>query len=150
MRRSLFLAAAMAVLLPACGIASAQASLRAPPPAAAAAPAPAPFNIGFVLYTRGDTPGTLNARWNYANAYSGPGVATGGPASGGFAGRYHVRYFLENGAFSDEYDLEIQRHAPGDFYDVTWISDGRISARGVGMEVADGRGLAVGWRRISD
>jgi hypothetical protein len=146
MHRSFFLAASMALLLPACSTASAPAGLRAPPPASAAAP----LNIGFVLYTRSGTPGTLNARWNYANAYSGPGVASGGPASGGFAGRYHVRYFLENGAFSDEYDLEIQRHSPGDFYDVTWIANGTVSARGVGMEVADGNSLAVGWRRISD
>jgi hypothetical protein len=108
------------------------------------------LNVGFVLYTRSGTPGILNARWNYGNAYSGPGVATGGPTSGGFVGRYHVRYFFENGAFSDEYDLEIQRHAPGAFYDVTWITSGRVSARGVGMEVADGASLAVGWRRVSD
>jgi hypothetical protein len=146
MDRSLLLAASIAISLPACDAAFAQASASAPPAAAAAAP----LNIGFVLYTRSDTPGTLNARWNYANAYSGPGVATGGPTSGGFAGRYHVRYYLENGAFSDEYDLEIQRHSPGDFYDVTWIDNGTISARGVGMEVAGGNSLAVGWRRISD
>ena len=103
-----------------------------------------------MLYSRSGTPGTLNARWNYANTYSGPGVATGGPASGGFAGRYHVRYFLENGAFSDEYDLEIERRAGGDFYDVTWIVNGTVSARGVGMEVDSGNSLAVGWRRIAD
>ena len=144
MYRTFLLAASLAALLPACTTASAPARLSAPPPANAATP----LNIGFVLYTRSGTPGTLNARWNYGNAYSGPGVATGGPTSGGFAGRYHVRYFFENGAFSDEYDLEIQRHLPGDFYDVTWITNGRVSARGIGMEVADG--LAVGWRRISD
>lgn len=109
-----------------------------------------PFNIGFVLYTKGKAPGTLDARWNYANAYSGPGVATGGPASGGFAGRYHVRYFLHTGEFSDEYDLVIEKHAVGDFYDVTWITNGTVSAKGVGMEVPNGGGLAVGWRRVSD
>ena len=54
-------------------------------------------------------PGTLDARWNYANAYSGHGLATGGPGSGAFAGRYHVRYFLETGEFSDEYDLDIKK-----------------------------------------
>jgi hypothetical protein len=146
MKRAFLVAAAFAALLPAGSIASA-------PPASAAPPATdlaTPLNIGFVLYTRSGTPGVLNARWNYANAYSGPGVATGGPATDGFVGRYHVRYFFENGDFSDEYDLEIRRHAPGEYYDVTWIVDGRISARGVGMEVADGNSLAVGWRRISD
>jgi hypothetical protein len=109
-----------------------------------------PFNIGFVLYTKGKVPGTLDARWSYANAYSGRGVATGGPASGGFAGRYHVRYYLETGEFSDEYDLDIQKHPGGDFYDVSWISNGVVSAKGVGMDVANGSALAVGWRRVAD
>jgi len=146
MHRISLLAASLAALLPACATASAPTSLGAPP----ASNPGAPLNVGFVLYTRSSTPGTLNARWNFANAYSGPGVATGGPTSGGFVGRYHVRYFFENGEFSDEYDLEIQRHTPGDFYDVTWITNGRVSARGVGMEVADGNSLAVGWRRVAD
>ena len=119
-------------------------------PTAFAEDTPGTSNIGFVLYTKSDVPGTLSARWSYANVYSGPGMATGSPTSSGFVGHYHVRYFLENGQFSDEYDLEIQRHAPGNFYDVTWISDGKVSAKGVGMEVADGKSLAVGWRRITD
>lgn len=102
-------------------------------------------NVGFVLYSKTDTPGTLKARWNYANAYSGPGEATGGPAEG-FAGRYHVRYFFENGEFSDEYDLVIEK--TGDFYDVSWIVDGKVGARGVGMEVENG--LAVGWTKVAD
>ena len=102
-------------------------------------------NVGFVLYTKSDAPGTLKARWNYANAYSGPGEATGGPKDG-FAGRYHVRYFLENGEFSDEYDLVIEK--TGDFYNVSWITDGKVSVRGVGMEVENG--LAVGWTRVAD
>jgi hypothetical protein len=103
------------------------------------------LNIGFVLYTKGSTPGTLYARWNYANVWSGPGIATGGPKEG-FAGHYHVRYFYENGDFSDEYDLVIEK--TGDFYNVSWITNGKIDARGVGME--DGNGLAVGWRRVGN
>jgi hypothetical protein len=102
-------------------------------------------NIGVVLYTRSDTAGILKARWNYANAYYGPGQATGGPKVG-FAGKYHVRYFLESGKFSDEYDLVIKKK--GDFYDVSWITDGKVSAVGVGMDVENG--LAVGWRRVKD
>ena len=101
------------------------------------------LNIGFALYTRSATPGTLNARWNYANVYSGKGVATGGPKKG-IAGHYHVRYFYENGEFSDEYDLVIEK--TGDFYNVSWLTNGKISARGVGMMVKGG--LAVGWRRV--
>jgi hypothetical protein len=146
MPRRFLLAASLTALGPAL-----DAALAASAPVAVAGVKPEqPFNIGFVLYTKGKTPGTLNARWTYANAYSGPGLATGGPASGDFVGRYHVRYYLENGQFSDEYDLDIEKHAGGDFYDVTWISKGKVSAKGVGMEVPHGGGLAVGWRRVAD
>ena len=102
-------------------------------------------NIGFVLYTRSYAPGTLNARWIYAGKYSGPGIATGGPKEG-FAGRYHVRYFYDSGEFSDEYDLVIEK--TGDIYNVSWITNNKVSAVGVGMEVESG--LAVGWRRVVD
>ena len=107
-----------------------------------------PLNIGFVLYTKSNTPGTLFARWNYANAYSGPGIATGGPKESGFVGNYHVRYYYENGEFSDEYDLTIEK--TGDFYDVSWLINGKVAAKGIGMEVENGNGLAVGWRRVTD
>lgn len=146
MPRLFLLAAALTILRPTLGAASA----RNGPDAPAASKEGEPLNIGFVLYTKGKTPGTLNARWTYANAYSGPGLATGGPRSRGFVGRYHVRYYLENGQFSDEYDLEIEKHPGGDFYDVTWMSNGKVSAKGVGMEVPHGAGLAVGWRRVAD
>jgi hypothetical protein len=90
-------------------------------------------------------PGTLNARWTYQNIYSGKGLATGGPKKG-FAGHYHVRYYDEQGKFSDEYDLVIEK--AGAFYNASWITDGKLSAGGVGMEVKNG--LAIGWRRIAD
>ncbi|MFN0277639.1 MAG: hypothetical protein ACKVRN_03450 [Pyrinomonadaceae bacterium] len=102
-------------------------------------------NIGFVLYTKSYAPGTLNARWMYAGKYGGPGIATGGPKEG-FAGRYHVRYFYDDGKFSDEYDLVIEKTQ--DTYKVSWITAGKVSAVGVGMEVEDG--LAVGWRKVAD
>jgi hypothetical protein len=102
-------------------------------------------NVGFVLYTRSYAPGTLNARWIYGSKYRGPGIATGGPKEG-YVGKYHVRYFLENGEFSDEYDLVIEK--TGDVYNVSWLTDGKLSAVGVGMEVENG--LAVGWRRVAD
>ena len=104
------------------------------------------LNIGFVLYTKSNTPGTLFARWNYANIWSGPGIATGGPKESGFAGNYHVRYFYENGDFSDEYDLTIEK--TGSFFNVSWIVKGNLLAKGVGMEVENS--LAVGWRRVKD
>lgn len=107
--------------------------------------APDAPNIGFVLYTKSYSPGTLNARWMYAGKYSGPGIATGGPKEG-FAGHYHVRYFYDSGEFSDEYDLVIEKTANA--YKVSWISNGKVGAVGIGMEVENG--LAVGWRRVAD
>jgi len=104
-----------------------------------------PSDIGFVLYTKSHAPGTLNARWMYGEQYRGPGIATGGPRDG-FAGEYHVRYFFENGDFSDEYDLVIAR--TGDIYKATWLIEGKTAAVGVGMEVENG--LAIGWHRVKD
>ncbi len=103
------------------------------------------LNIGFVLYSKGNVPGTLNARWTYQNIYSGKGLATGGPKEG-FAGHYHVRYYDEQGKFSDEYDLVIEK--AGAFYNASWLTNGKVSAGGVGMEVENG--LAIGWRRVAD
>jgi hypothetical protein len=76
MIKTLFIAASMTSVLLAYGGAS----------VAMAAEAQHALNIGFVLYTKGDAPGTLNARWTYQNIYSGKGVATGGPKEG-YAGR---------------------------------------------------------------
>jgi hypothetical protein len=103
------------------------------------------LNVGFVIYTKSLSPGTLNARWMYSTQYRGPGIATGGPKIG-FAGNYHVRYFYESGEFSDEYDLTIEK--TGDVYKVSWIVKGKVQAIGVGMEVENS--LSVGWRRVSD
>jgi len=100
-------------------------------------------NIGVAVYRRGEEPGTLEARWSFGNDWGGPGLATGGSGEG-FGGRFHIRYFLENGEFSDEYDLEIVRRGVG--YEATWLVDGTPSAIGVGIEVGDQ--LAVGWRRV--
>ena len=135
MFRSFLTTVLLAVLL----LASADAAVPTP------AKQPAAANIGVVLYTKSRSPGTLNARWMYTNAYRGPGLATGGPKEG-FAGHYHVRYFYDDGKFSDEYDLAIEK--TGDCYEVTWTSDGKVQAVGVGMEVENG--LAVGWRRVAD
>jgi hypothetical protein len=135
MIKSRFIAASLTGLLLASGGAS----------VAMASEAQQALNIGFVLYTKGDAPGTLNARWTYQNVYSGKGVATGGPKEG-YAGHYHIRYFNEDGSFSDEYDLVIEKN--GNFYNASWITAGKVSAGGVGMEVE--HGLAVGWRRVAD
>jgi hypothetical protein len=113
--------------------------------AAEASDAAAAANIGFAYYTKSLSPGTLNAVWMYGTKYRGPGIATGGPKDG-FAGKYHVRYFYESGEFSDEYDLIIEK--VGDIYQASWLTNGKLSAVGVGMEVEGG--LAVGWRRPAD
>ncbi len=134
MLRRLVLTVSMACLL----VSTSHAST---PPAEKAAAA----NIGFVLYTKSLSPGTLNARWIYGETYRGPGLATGGPREG-YVGHYHVRYFLESGEFSDEYDLVIEK--TGEVYHVSWITGGKVSAVGVGMEGE--QGLAVGWRRVAD
>jgi hypothetical protein len=102
-------------------------------------------NIGFVIYTKTLSPGTLNARWMFTTKYKGPGIATGGPKTG-IAGRYHVRYFYDSGELSDEYDLLIEK--TDDVYKVSWTVKGKVEATGVGMEVDNG--LAVGWRRVSN
>lgn len=134
MNKSTLIAAALAAIL---------LATRATP--VFAAETPAESNIGFVIYTKSLSPGTLNARWLYSTKYKGPGIATGGPKTG-FAGRYHVRYFYDSGEFSDEYDLLIEKS--DDVYKVSWIVKGKVEATGVGMEVDNG--LAVGWRRIAD
>ena len=113
------------------------------PSVALASQASAASNIGFVLYTKSHAPGTLNARWIYGDKYRGPGMATGGPREG-FVGKYHVRYFYESGEFSDEYDMVIEK--TGDVYKVSWITNGKVSAVGVGMKVESG--LAIGWHRV--
>ena len=135
MRRSLFVRTLLTGFVVAAGSAS----------VAIASEARQALNIGFVLYTKGNVPGTLNARWTYQNVYSGKGLATGGPKEG-FVGHYHVRYYDEQGKFSDEYDLVIEK--AGAFYNASWITDGKVSAGGVGMEVE--KGLAIGWRRVAD
>jgi hypothetical protein len=135
MLRSLFVTTLLAGLVLAAGSAS----------VATASEARQALNIGFVLYTKGDVQGTLNARWTYQNVYSGTGLAKGGPKQG-FAGHYHVRYYDEQGKFSDEYDLVIEK--AGAFYSASWITDGKVSAGGVGMEVDNS--LAIGWRRVAD
>jgi hypothetical protein len=79
MLKSFFVTASLTVLVLASGGAS----------VGLASEAPKALNIGFVLYTKGDAPGTLNARWTYQNVYSGKGLATGGPKEG-FAGHYSL------------------------------------------------------------
>ncbi|HEV2005620.1 MAG TPA: hypothetical protein VGQ85_03325 [Candidatus Limnocylindrales bacterium] len=65
-------------------------------------------------------------------------------ATHGFAGSYHIRYFYEDGEFSDEYDLVIEE--AGEYYEASWLVDGELQAVGFGIEL-DGA-LAIGWRKV--
>ena len=42
------------------------------------------INIGVVVYTRGEAPGTLTAKWCHLTNGSGTGISTGGPLEGFF------------------------------------------------------------------
>ena len=106
------------------------------------------INVGFLLYKKGDEPGTLDASWCHpliAKGVCGTGKATGGPKEG-FVGRYQIQYFDAAGNKIAERELDIQKE--GEYYDLTWMDKGEILDRGIGMEVADG--LAAGWRSVND
>jgi hypothetical protein len=59
MFRSLFIAASLTALVLASGGASVAVASEVQPA----------LNIGFVLYSKGNMRGTLNARWTYQNIY---------------------------------------------------------------------------------
>ena len=67
-------------------------------------------------------------------------------AKGRFRRELPRSLLYDSGEFSDEYDLVIEK--TGDVYKVSWITNGKVQAVGVGMEVENG--LAVGWRRVAD
>ena len=99
------------------------------------------FNIGVVVYTRGEAPGTLTAKWCHLTNGSGTGISTGGPLEG-FAGRYRTIYYDEKGNEKFTFELLIEKN--GDVYDLSWINNGEIRGRGIGMKVSEG--LAAGYR----
>ncbi len=106
------------------------------------------FNVGCVLYKKGDEPGTLNATWchpYFGKGILGTGKATGGPNEG-YVGRYHIRYFDDKGNEIAGFELDIQKN--GDYYELAWIDNGEVLDRGIGMEFSEG--LVAGWRRIDD
>src|SRR5512138_2867998 len=103
------------------------------------------INIGCVVYRKGAEPGTLTAQWCHLLAGVGTGKAIGGPAEG-FAGRYHIHYFDDKGNEVAARELEIDKM--GDYYELSWIYQGAIRGKGIGMEVGDS--LVAGWRDIDD
>ncbi len=101
------------------------------------------IDVGCVLYKKGDEPGTLKAKWCHSSLGIGTGIATGGTAEG-FAGHYRIRYFDDKGNEIADRELDIQKEA--DHFKLTWINNGVISARGIGMEIE--AGLSAGWADI--
>ena len=100
-------------------------------------------NIGFVLYKKGTEPGTLIAQGHHLDFGRETGKATGGPTKG-FEGRYTISYFDEKGNNTASRELNIQRK--GNYYELSFLNKGEISAIGIGIEVKEG--LAAGWRDI--
>ena len=103
------------------------------------------INIGCVIYKKGDEPGTLKAVYCHSILGNGTGIATGGPAEG-FAGRYQIRYFDENGNETAVRELDIQKKEA--YYELDWINNGKITSKGIGMESAEG--LVAGWRGVDE
>jgi hypothetical protein len=103
------------------------------------------INIGFVIYTPGKAPGTLDAIWGHQLKGSGTGTATGGTGRD-YPGHYRIRYLYDDGSLFAEVDLDIERR--GDHYDLSWSRDGILRSRGVGHLTA--AGLVAGWRYVAD
>ncbi|MCP4535909.1 MAG: hypothetical protein GY832_02085 [Chloroflexi bacterium] len=103
------------------------------------------IDVGCVLYKKGDELGTLDAQWVHSYLGNGTGKATGGPAEG-FAGRYRIRYYDDKGDVQADRELDIQKD--GDRYKLTWIDNGRVTGRGIGIEVSEG--LAAGYRDVEE
>ncbi|MES9973240.1 MAG: hypothetical protein ABW094_03200 [Candidatus Thiodiazotropha sp.] len=106
------------------------------------------INVGCVLYTKGEEPGSLNAKWChplFGKGVFGTGKATGGPVEG-FVGRYQIQYFDAEGNHIAGFELDIKKDS--EYYELAWIDNGTVLDRGIGMEVSEG--LAAGWRRIKD
>lgn len=91
-------------------------------------------NVGVVVYTRNESNGTFNAKWNHSTNGSGTGQLSGGP-SGEFAGDYKAIYFDDHGKEKFSLDLNVQNKE--DHYGLTWSIKGEIMAIGIGTAVGD-------------
>ncbi len=97
-------------------------------------------NVGVVVYTRGESNGTLDAKWSHSTNGSGTGRLTGGP-SGEFAGSYRAIYFDDHGKEKFSLDLNVQNK--GDHYDLIWSMMGETVSIGIGTVVSGT--LVVGY-----
>jgi hypothetical protein len=97
-------------------------------------------NVGVVVYTRGESNGTLDAKWSHSTNGSGTGRLTGG-RSGEFAGSYRALYFDDHGKEKFSLDLNVQNK--GDHYDLIWSLMGETVSIGIGTVVSGT--LVVGY-----
>lgn len=100
-------------------------------------------NIGLVFYRKGNEPGTLLAQFRHSDYGTGTGLAKGTPSEG-FEGQFQIRYFDENGNIQADRDLFIIKD--GEYYQLTWFKDGKITGEGIGHENSDC--LCVGYHEI--
>jgi hypothetical protein len=97
-------------------------------------------NVGVVVYTRGESNGTLDAKYSHSTNGSGTGRLTGGHSTG-FAGSYGAIYFDDHGNETFSLDLNVQNK--GDHYDLIWSMKGETVAIGKGTVVSGN--LIVGY-----
>jgi len=91
-------------------------------------------NAGVVVYTRGESSGTFDAKWFHSTNGSGAGLLTGGIA-GRVAGSYRAIYFDDHGKEKFSLDLKVQKK--GDHFDLVWTMEGETVAIGTGTVVSD-------------
>ena len=91
-------------------------------------------NVGVVVYTRGKSQGTFDAKWSHSTNGSGTGRLTGGPVKG-FAGTYKALYLDDQGREKFSLDLSVQ--IKGGQYALTWATNGETVCIGIGHDVSD-------------
>jgi len=89
-------------------------------------------NVGVVVYTRGESNCTFDAKWSHSTNGTGTGRLTGGH-SGEFVGSYGAIYFDDHGKEKFSLDLNVQKK--GDYYDLIWSMKGETVAIGNGTVV---------------
>jgi hypothetical protein len=102
-------------------------------------------NVGYIIYSHGVEPGTLDVVWRHRLMGSGTGRAVGGVPNR-YEGTYQITYCDEADNPVAQFDLEIEPH--DGWVDLTWRSAGEVMSRGVGTETAVG--LIAGFRRVAD
>ena len=92
------------------------------------------INVGVVVYTPGESPGTYDTQWSHSTNGSGTGRLTGGPVSG-VEGIYKALYFDEQG--KEKFSLELTVRNEDDHYALNWTLDGETISTGLGKLVGD-------------